>query len=118
MNKKNSGIFTIAALSGALLVVPFQRAQAEPTPSDFDTSEACRFSIQNKGDEPLILPPVIIKPGDNEPAEIQLWIYGQTGNCPKNPRQKAEKREKEPDDKPSLKVQKSGCDLSMSECRL
>jgi hypothetical protein len=117
MKNVTSSIFYATALSGALLVVPFQRAQAEPASADFDSSEACKFSVQNKGDQPLMMPPVIVKPGDNEPP-AELWILGQTGNCPKNLRQKAEKRKNEPDDEQWLKIRKSGCNLSMWECRL
>lgn len=119
MKNITSSMFCVTALSGALLVTPFEKAQAELASPDFDSSETCKFSVQNKGDKPLILPPVIVKPDDNEPP-AELWILGQTGNCPKSLGQEtenAEKREKSSRE-PRSRLVKSGCDPQMSECHI
>lgn len=119
MKNITSSMFCVTALSGALLVTPFEKAQAEPASADLDSSKSCKFSVRSQGDKPLIMPPIIVKPDDNEPP-AELWILGQTGNCPKNQGQETEngeKREKSSRE-PRPKLVKSGCDPSMSECHI
>ena len=119
MKNITSSMFCVTALSGALLVTPFQGAQAEPPSADFDFSEACRFSVKNDEEKPLMMDEIVIRPGDQEPP-AELWIWGQMGNCPKKRGQETEKAEKrEQSSRESRpKLVKNGCDPQMSECHI